>query len=66
MCVVRKHLEGRPQPALSQHRGMDPAGKFSELVDGALKLNRCIVQQLLRFGWVLLELELGQPEGQRE
>ena len=57
MCVIPKHLESESQPAICQ---LDPAGEFSELVDGDLELIRCLGQQVLGFGWVLLELEPGQ------
>jgi len=55
--VIREHLESGFQPAICQ---LDPAGEFSELVDGDLELIRCLGQQVLGFGWVLLELEPGQ------
>jgi len=66
MCMVGKDLEGRPETAVGEHSGVDPTGEFPELVDGALQLIGCLDQEVIRLGRILLELDPGQPQRQRQ
>ena len=64
--MARKHLQRGPETSVSKDRAMDPAGQFSQFIDRGLQLIARVGQDPVGPGRVVLKLQAGEPECQRE
>ena len=63
---LRQRLQRRPEPAIGEHRRMDPARELAQLADRLVEVLRRAVEQLPGRLRIVVHARARQPQAQRE